>query len=85
MEIKIKDKDISVGANGYPEIVKGIDEYLQRAYIALSAVKGEFCYLRELGAFKELKSIENIMHIGENPCSLILPFKNLSYFKIIIR
>lgn len=63
MGIKIKDKDISVGANGYPEIVKGIDEYLQRAYIALSAVKGEFCYLRELGAFKELKSIENMQEL----------------------
>lgn len=63
MEIKIKDKDIAVGVNGYPETVKGIDEYLQRAYIALSAVKGEFCYLRELGAFKELKGIENLQEL----------------------
>lgn len=59
MDIKIKDKDISTGDNGYPERIEGLEEYLQRAFISLTAKKGRFCYLRELGAFKELGSIEN--------------------------
>lgn len=50
-DIRIENNDIVIGPNGYPEIVSGFDEIIQRIIIAASFRKGSFAYDRSLGLF----------------------------------
>ncbi len=52
-DIKIKNNDIAVCPNGYPVIVEGFDEVIQRIEIAALINKGSFAYDRSLGLFAE--------------------------------
>ena len=50
MDIRLVDGDISLSDSGSPEMIRGLDEAVQRVRMAASVSRGSFRYDRELGA-----------------------------------
>lgn len=61
MDVKIKDKDTLMSANGDCVQIDSVQEILQRVNIACSVIKGKFIYDRELGSYSNTVSISDPM------------------------
>lgn len=59
MDVKIKDKDTEIGANGDPVYIDGIKEILQRVKIACTIKKGSFPFDRQLGSYAHTLNLDD--------------------------
>ncbi len=59
MDIKIKDKDISLTPSGIPETVSGFEQAVQQIGFALTIPRGSFVYNREIGLFSDFDFTES--------------------------
>lgn len=61
MDVKIKDKDMLMSANGDCVYINSVEEILQRVSIACSVAKGDFIYDRSLGSYYNTVSLNDPM------------------------
>lgn len=65
MDTRIGDGDYAVTAQGYPIVINGIQEAVQRARFVLTVLKGTFIYDRDMGISRDCLELEEGDESGE--------------------